>query len=66
MKAHISLLALGVSDLERAFAFYREGLGLAVRDRQHGIGRLCQSERHLEATRSTMPARHRTVPLGGS
>lgn len=29
MKAHISLITLAVDDLERAVAFYREGLGLA-------------------------------------
>ena len=28
MKPHISVLTLGVADLERAFAFYRNGLGL--------------------------------------
>ena len=28
MRPHISVLTLGVSDLERALAFYRDGLGL--------------------------------------
>jgi catechol 2,3-dioxygenase-like lactoylglutathione lyase family enzyme len=28
MRARISVITLGVSDLERAFAFYRDGLGL--------------------------------------
>lgn len=28
MKPHVSVLTLGVSDLERALAFYRDGLGL--------------------------------------
>src|SRR5687768_15365637 len=30
MKARISLITLGVDDLERAVAFYRDGLGLAT------------------------------------
>src|SRR5881394_2577219 len=30
MKPRISLLTLGVDDLERAVAFYRDGLGLAT------------------------------------
>jgi catechol 2,3-dioxygenase-like lactoylglutathione lyase family enzyme len=32
MKAKIGLITLGVADLERAVAFYRDGLGLPVRD----------------------------------
>lgn len=31
MKPHISLLTLGVDDLERAVAFYRDGLGLPTK-----------------------------------
>lgn len=31
MKPHITLLTLGVDDLERAVAFYRDGLGLPTR-----------------------------------
>ena len=31
MQAHITVLTLGVSDLERAVAFYRDGLGLATK-----------------------------------
>lgn len=31
MKPRITLLTLGVDDLERALAFYREGLGLSTR-----------------------------------
>lgn len=30
MRPHITLLTLGVDDLERAVAFYRDGLGLAT------------------------------------
>jgi uncharacterized protein len=30
MKPHITLLTLGVADLERAVAFYRDGLGLST------------------------------------
>lgn len=30
MKPHITVITLGVSDLERALAFYRDGLGLAT------------------------------------
>lgn len=30
MKNHITLLTIGVDDLERAVAFYRDGLGLAT------------------------------------
>lgn len=30
MKARISVLTLGVSDLEQAISFYRDGLGLAT------------------------------------
>jgi catechol 2,3-dioxygenase-like lactoylglutathione lyase family enzyme len=41
MKARISVLTLGVADLERAVAFYRDGLGLATegiigREFEHG------------------------------
>ena len=32
MKPHITLITLGVSDLERSIAFYRDGLGLPKRD----------------------------------
>jgi uncharacterized protein len=28
MKPHISVLTLGVNDLEKSLAFYRDGLGL--------------------------------------
>ncbi len=31
MKPHITLITLGVDDLERAVAFYRDGLGLATK-----------------------------------
>ena len=31
MKAHITILTLGVDDLERAVNFYRDGLGLATK-----------------------------------
>lgn len=31
MKAHITILTLGVDDLERAVAFYRDGLGWATK-----------------------------------
>jgi uncharacterized glyoxalase superfamily protein PhnB len=31
MKPHITLLTLGVDDLERAVAFYRDGLGLSTK-----------------------------------
>ncbi|MEO6623732.1 MAG: VOC family protein [Burkholderiaceae bacterium] len=31
MKPHVSLLTLGVDDLERAVAFYRDGLGLPTK-----------------------------------
>lgn len=30
MKPHITLVTLGVDDLERAVAFYRDGLGLST------------------------------------
>ena len=32
MEPHISVITLAVSDLERATRFYRDGLGLALRD----------------------------------
>lgn len=31
MKPHITLITLGVDDLERAVAFYRDGLGFATK-----------------------------------
>lgn len=31
MKAHITVITLGVDDLDRAVAFYRDGLGLATK-----------------------------------
>lgn len=37
MEARISLITLGVADLERSIAFYRDGLGLARRDGPEGI-----------------------------
>ncbi|AFL50573.1 catechol 2,3-dioxygenase-like lactoylglutathione lyase family enzyme [Sinorhizobium fredii] len=41
MKARISVLTLGVADLERSLAFYRDGLGLPTqgivgREFEHG------------------------------
>ena len=38
MKAKISLVTLGVSDLGRSVAFYRDGLGLPTHDYQPGQG----------------------------
>lgn len=37
MDARISLIGLGVEDLERSIAFYRDGLGLPMRDGPSGI-----------------------------
>ena len=37
MDARISIVTLGVDDLERSTAFYREGLGLPLRDGPSGI-----------------------------
>jgi catechol 2,3-dioxygenase-like lactoylglutathione lyase family enzyme len=37
MDARISLIALGVEDLDRSIAFYRDGLGLPLRDGPTGI-----------------------------
>lgn len=37
MEPRISLITLGVSDLERSIAFYRDGLGLAQREGPEGI-----------------------------
>ena len=37
MEPRISLITLGVSDLERSVAFYRDGLGLPQRDGPEGI-----------------------------
>ena len=37
MDARISLIALGVEDLDRSIAFYRDGLGLPMRDGPTGI-----------------------------
>ena len=31
MKAHVTVITLGVDDLERSVAFYRDGLGLATK-----------------------------------
>ncbi len=37
MDARISLISLGVEDLDRSIEFYREGLGLPMRDGPSGI-----------------------------
>jgi hypothetical protein len=37
MDARISLIALGVEDLDRSIEFYRDGLGLPMRDGPAGI-----------------------------
>jgi catechol 2,3-dioxygenase-like lactoylglutathione lyase family enzyme len=37
MEPHISLITLGVSNLERAVAFYRDGLGLPMREGDSGV-----------------------------
>jgi catechol 2,3-dioxygenase-like lactoylglutathione lyase family enzyme len=37
MDPHITLITLGVSDLDRSIAFYRDGLGLPMRDGPEGI-----------------------------
>ncbi len=31
MKPHLTVITLGVDDLERALTFYKEGLGLATK-----------------------------------
>ncbi|MBN2799057.1 MAG: VOC family protein, partial [Deltaproteobacteria bacterium] len=37
MKPRVSILTLGVADLTRSVAFYRDGLGLPLRDGAEGI-----------------------------
>lgn len=37
MEPRITLISLGVEDLDRAIAFYRDGLGLPLRDGPDGI-----------------------------
>lgn len=37
MEPHISLITLGVSNLERAVTFYRDGLGLPMREGDSGV-----------------------------
>jgi catechol 2,3-dioxygenase-like lactoylglutathione lyase family enzyme len=37
MEPHISLITLGVSNLERAITFYRDGLGLPMREGDSGV-----------------------------
>ena len=37
MEPRVTLITLGVADLERSTAFYRDGLGLPQRDRPDGI-----------------------------
>ena len=37
MEARISILTLGVSDLQRSIRFYRDGLGLPTKERTDGI-----------------------------
>lgn len=37
MEPHISLITLGVSNLDRAIAFYRDGLGLPMREGDSGV-----------------------------
>lgn len=37
MEPHVSLITLGVSNLERAVTFYRDGLGLPMREGDSGV-----------------------------
>jgi len=37
MEPRITLITLGVEDLDRSIAFYRDGLGLPLRDGPDGV-----------------------------
>jgi catechol 2,3-dioxygenase-like lactoylglutathione lyase family enzyme len=66
MEPRITLITLGVSDLDRAIRFYREGLGLPKRDGPDGIAFFETRGTWLSLYPRESLAQDATVPAEGS
>lgn len=66
MEPRITLITLGVSDLDRSIAFYREGLGLPKRDGPEGIAFFETSGTWLSLYPRHKLAEDATIPAEGS
>jgi len=66
LEARISLITLGVTDLERSIAFYRDGLHLPKRDGPDGIAFFETSGTWLSLYPREALAEDAQVPAGGS
>ena len=66
MQPHITLITLGVSDLDRSIRFYREGLGLPKRDGPEGIAFFETRGTWLSLYPREALAQDATVPAKGS
>ena len=66
MQPHITLITLGVSDLDRSIRFYREGLGLPKRDGPEGIAFFETRGTWLSLYPRKALAQDATVPAEGS
>ena len=66
MEPRITLITLGVSDLDRSIAFYREGLGLPKRDGSEGIAFFETSGTWLSLYPRHKLAEDATIPAEGS
>lgn len=66
MEPRITLITLGVDDLERSIAFYRDGLGLPKRDGPDGIAFFETSGTWLSLYPRKSLAEDATLPAEGS
>ncbi len=66
MDARISLITLGVEDLDRSIEFYRDGLGLPLRDGPSGIAFFTTSGTWLTLYPREKLARDAQVEASGS
>ena len=66
MDPRITLITLGVSDLERSVRFYRDGLGLPLRDGPEGIAFFETGSTWLSLYPRESLAGDATVPAEGS
>ena len=66
MEPRITLITLGVSDLDRSIGFYRDGLGLPQREGSEGIAFFETSGTWLSLYPREALAEDATVPADGS
>lgn len=66
MEPRVSLISLGVADLDRAVRFYRDGLGLPLRDGPEGIAFFETKGTWLSLYPRDKLAEDATVPPEGS